>query len=148
MKFSASRADCFCWIEPCYTLISYGNDGWFLQVFYRRDTFQVPRATWPELFHLMEKIALFVYTRGERWVIASRGPNQNRRNKKFSMFYGDTAPERLSQNPGGLGFEEGGEIGSSTVCEGTRAAAVWSRGWQMYRPVQSQHRVNSPTKDY
>ena len=46
-------------------------------------------------FHLGDKIALFVYTRGEQWVIFKRGPNQNGSNEKFIMFHWDTELEIL-----------------------------------------------------
>lgn len=63
-------------------------------------------------FHLGDKIALFVYTRGEQWVIFKRGPNQNGSNEKFIMFHWDTELEILQD----LFLSRGGEeVWSGTV---------------------------------
>lgn len=44
-------------------------------------------------------------------MIASRGPNQNRSDEKFIIFYWDTELEKQSQNSGGLVVERGGGMG-------------------------------------
>lgn len=48
----------------------------------------------PNGFHLGKKIALFVYTRAEQWVIASGGPNHNGSNEKFSTSQWDAELEK------------------------------------------------------
>lgn len=50
----------------------------------------------PNGLHLGEKIALFVYTTAEQWVIASGGPNQNGSNEKFSTLQWDAELEKKS----------------------------------------------------
>lgn len=103
MKFSPDTADCYCWTELRFAVISYGNDVCSLH-------FGCQEQHDPNGFLQGENIALFVYTRAGHWVIASTSPNQTWSNVKFTDSIGTLNWKMLSQNSGELDlWVRGGE---------------------------------------
>lgn len=92
----------------------------------------------PNGLHLGEKIALFVYTTAEQWVIASGGPNQNGSNEKFSTLQWDAELEKKSWKFWRIRFWVPGRDGEQFVLMGLeKQKAGTEADWQTW-PVSTQ----------